>query len=285
MLIYALTEAIQRFRRAPGISALSILVIAVLVYIFGVFLLVTINLNEIIDEVRNRIEMIAYFEPELDEAAIDSLTITIRQIESVERVIFYSQEDNLLRFKAEFADHQAFLDAIEVNPLPASLHINILDEYKTSAALSELANRIRMLDGIETVQFGGEWVSRLDRMINAIEVIDLAIGVLIAFGGVFIISNTIKLTVIARKDAIEIMRLVGATNMFIRLPILIEGLVQGLTGGVLAAGFLAATHQLALRYFSQLLTLEMPVLFALVGLATLLGATGSYVSMRKFLRI
>lgn len=284
MILYALSQTFQRFRRAPGMTILTIIIIAGLLYIFGLFMLITLNLNRIISDVRERIEMVVYLEDGLQTTQTDSLMANIRALPGIDTAVYFSKEDNLLAFKNEFAEKSQFLDAIETNPLPASIQLSIHDDWKIAEKLTEISDRIRPMNGVESIQFGGEWVARLDRLVEGIEYVDLILGILIAVGAVFIISNTIKLTVFARKDAIGIMRLVGATDFFIRLPIVIEGAIEGVLGGGLSVGLLILTHHLARSRFPYLLELDHTVLITLALLAALLGAGGSFISMRKFLR-
>ncbi|OQY28347.1 MAG: hypothetical protein B6244_07515 [Candidatus Cloacimonetes bacterium 4572_55] len=284
MILYSLSEAFQRFRRSPGMVILSAFVIAILVYVFGLFLLLTANLNQIVHDVRDRIEMIGYFQESLTQTRIDSALAEIRGHEMVLNVVFQSKEKNLALFKEEFGQQTAFLDAIETNPLPASVRIQIQTGHKTSEKLARLASDIRGIDGIESVQFGGKWVRRLDRIVDTAMIIDVCIGIMIALGGIFIISNTIKLTIFARKDAIDIMKLVGATHTFIRMPIIFEGLIEGIIGGLIAVGLIFGSYYVAGQYISPLVPLNILTLTALALLAALLGGTGSYVSIRKFLQ-
>ncbi len=285
MIRYAVIEAFDRFRRAPGLALLSLLVTGVLIYLFGIFLLLTANLNQIIADVRTRIEMTAYFKTDAEQKQMDAAVAAIGKMTGVKACVFYSKNENLKQFKKEFADQRPFLDAIEVNPLPASARIQIKPAYKTAENVTELAAAVRRLKGIEKVQFGGDWIARLDRIVSNFQLVDITLGIVIALGGIFIISNTIKLSVFARRDAIEIMKLVGATNMFIRMPIIIEGLLNGLLGGLTGIGLLAGTYHLARQQVTVLAALDVRLLLILTFLAAILGATGSYVSMRKFLDI
>ncbi len=284
MVLYAFGQTLQRFRRAPWMTLFAITIIGVLLYIFGIFMLVTLNLNRIISDVRDRIEMVVYVEDGLTTAGTDSMMTAIRQIRGIDQATYLSKDDNLLHFKREFADKSQFLDAIEANPLPTSAQIQIKDDWKTADHLTAISTSLQKIKGIDSVQFGGEWVRRLDRFVEGIQYIDMVLGIIIALGAVFIISNTIKMTVFARKDAIQIMRLVGATDFFIRLPIVIEGAIEGILGGAMSAGLLILTHHLAHQKFGQVLELDHTMLIGLVILATLLGAGGSFISMRKFLK-
>jgi cell division transport system permease protein len=139
--------------------------------------------------------------------------------------------------------------------------------------------------GVEDVRYGEQWLARGEKIVRGFYLIDLAIGLIIFLSVIFVIANTVRLTVLSRQKTIEVAKLVGATNAYIRIPFLIEGALQGAVASLLAVGLLAAIHLVAKRYLPGVLFLRGEAVAGFVVFCALLGALGSYGAMRRFLRV
>ena len=189
-------------------------------------------------------------------------------------------------------EYAGILEGLKDNPLPASLEVKLRPQFGRAGNIEDLSGRLERLPGVDEVHYGRRWVAKLKIFVEVIKLVGITVGGLLLFATIFVISNTIKLTFYSRQEELEIMRLVGATDFFIKTPFLIEGLLHGLGGALLAAGGLSL---LMLFLFSHLdLPLRLAILpgsltpvqivTGFLGLGLILGALGSTVSLRRFLR-
>jgi len=281
-------EALQAFRRAPLLSALSITTIGFSLYAVGLFALVAVNLREALRTVEQRVEVVAYLLRGTPPETIAQASQDIAAFPEVARVTFVSEDEALKRARAELVEFRDAYRDLSVNPLPASLEIQLKPGYQDARNTAAVADRLRGYGFVDDVRYGREWVEKLDRLRNIAGVVGLTIGLAFAAVAVVIIGVTIRITVLQRAREIAIMRLVGATNGFIRGPFLLEGALKGLLGGLLAVGLSYGTY-LLFRGQIQLATsgivfLKNPqvVLGVIFGVA--IGLGGSLVSVGRHLR-
>lgn len=232
-----LREAFSAFRRAPLLSALSITTIAFSLFVFGLFGLVAVNLHHTIGDVAERVEIVAYLKR---GTPIETITQAIGDIESipqVESVEHVTEAQALARARRELKEFQSIFQDLESNPLPASLEVRLKPQYRNGASAAAVVEMLtHAFPFIDDVRYGQDWVAKLDRLRNIAGAVGLVIGLAFALVAVIIIGTTIRMAVLQRANEIAIMRLVGATDGFIRLPFLLEGLLKGLIGGALALG-------------------------------------------------
>ncbi|HKV74334.1 MAG TPA: permease-like cell division protein FtsX [Gemmatimonadales bacterium] len=281
-------EAMLSFRRAPLLSALSVTTIAFSLFVVGLFGLVALNLREALHGIENRVEIVAYlFRGTLPET-VTMASEDIAAFPEVQSVTFVSEDEALERAKRDLVEFKDAYQDLQVNPLPASLEIRLKDGSRQAAQVQAVAERLRGYRFVEEVRYGREWVEKLDRLRNIFGFVGLVIGLAFAVVAVVIIGVTIRITVLQRKREIAIMRLVGATNNFIRGPFILEGAIKGLLGGVLAVVMCYAAYVL-FKGQTDLATSGL-IFFqagqASVGLlfGTLIGLGGSLVSVGRHLR-
>ena len=205
-----------------------------------------------------------------------------------------SKDQALEEFTAMLDDDKVIVSGLESNPLPASLRITLPKENRNMEGVKAVLPAIGDDPLVQEIQYGKEWLGRLDRVLSLLKLGSVVLGLALSLAAVFIISNTIKITVMARKDELEIMRMVGATEGFILLPFLVEGVIQGLTGAMVSLGLLGAVHTFIVARADQpllkVLHIESfrflpPVALAavLVG-GMLLGGLGSLASVGRHSR-
>jgi len=227
-------EALLSFRRAPLLSALSITTIAFSLYVVGLFGLVVLNLRQALEKVEQRVEVVAYL---LHGVPAETITVTAQEIAAfpeVQSVNYVSEDDALERARKELVEFKDAYNDLQINPLPASLEISLKPGFRDAANVRAVADRLRGYRFIDDIRYGREWVEKLDRLRNIAGFVGFIIGLAFAVVAVVIIGVTIRITVLQRKREISIMRLVGATNNFIRGPFLLEGALKGMLGGLLA---------------------------------------------------
>ncbi|HEU4680376.1 MAG TPA: permease-like cell division protein FtsX [Gemmatimonadales bacterium] len=281
-------EALLSFRRAPLLSVLSVTTIAFSLFTVGLFGLVAVNLREALKGLEERVEIVAYTLRGTPSETIALATQDIVAFPEVQDVSYVSEEEALRRARSELVEFRDAYRDIQVNPLPASIEVRMKDGYRDAETVERVAQRLRGFGFIEDVRFGREWIQKLDHLRNITGIVGLVIGLAFAAVAVVIIGVTIRLTILQRAREISIMRLVGATNWFIRGPFLLEGALKGLLGGLLSlvlcyAGYLLFRDNSGgtlsgLVFFRP----EHMVLIMIFGI--LLGLGGSLVSVGRHLR-
>jgi cell division transport system permease protein len=283
-----LREALNVFRRAPALSILSITTIAFSLYVVGLFGLVALNLREALRGVEQRVEVVAYLLRGTPPESIAQASEDIAAFPEVQRVTFVSEDEALTRARAELVEFRDAYRDLTVNPLPASLEIQLKDGSRDAAHAQQVAERLRGIGFIDDVRYGREWVEKLDRLRNIGGLVGMSIGLAFAAVAVVIIGVTIRITVLQRAREIAIMRLVGATRGFIRGPFLLEGALKGLLGGILAV-IMCFVSYLLFRNQSELATsgivfFKTPQMLLGILFGIAIGLGGSLVSVGRQLK-
>jgi cell division transport system permease protein len=281
-------EALLSFRRAPLLSVLSVTTIAFSLFTVGLFGLVAINLREALRGLEERVEIVAFVLRSTPAETITLATQDIAAFPEVKDVVFVSEEQALARARQELVEFRDAYRDLQVNPLPASIEVRLKEGYRDATNVERVAQRLRGFSFVEDVRFGRDWVRKLDHLRNITGLVGLVIGLAFAAVAVVIIGVTIRLTLLQRAREISVMRLVGATNWFIRGPFLLEGALKGTLGGLLSlllcyAGYLLFRDSsggtfAGLVFFRP----EQMLLILLFGL--MLGLGGSLVSVGRHLR-
>ena len=281
-------EALLSFRRAPLLSALSITTIAFSLFTVGLFGLVAINLRRALQGLEERVEIVAFVLRGTPAETITLATQDIASFPEVQDVTYVTEEQALARARRELVEFRDAYRDLQVNPLPASIEVRLKPGNRDAATVERVAQRLRGFGFINDVRYGREWVQKLDHLRNITGIVGLVIGLAFAAVAVVIIGVTIRLTLMQRAREISIMRLVGATNWFIRGPFLLEGALKGLLGGLLSlvlcyAGYLLFRDQSG-GAFAGLIYFVPYQMVAIVMFGVLLGLGGSLVSVGRHLR-
>jgi cell division transport system permease protein len=281
-------EALLSFRRAPLLSALSVTTIAFSLFTVGLFGLVALNLRQALRGLEERVEIVGFILRGTPSEAIAVATQDISAFPEVKEVGYVSEEEALQRARNELVEFRDAYRDLQVNPLPASIEVRLKDGFRDAATVERVAQRLKGFGFIDDVRYGREWVQKLDHLRNITGLVGLVIGLAFAAVAVVIIGVTIRLTILQRAREISIMRLVGATNWFIRGPFLLEGALKGLLGGLLSlvlcyAGYLLFRDKSG-GTFAGLLFFTPEHMVVIVIFGVLLGLAGSLVSVGRHLR-
>ena len=276
-----LRESLVAFRRAPLLSALGVTTIAFSLFAFGLFALVAINIRDALRQVEERVEIRAFI---IDGTSVETGVTAMSDIAAfpeVARVDYVSSEDALERARAEMEE---FHDVFESDVLPASIEVRLKQGMTDPATIRLVADRIRSYAFIDDIRYGQEWVEKLHRVRTIATVTGIILGLAFAAVAVIIIGATIRMAVLSRAREISIMRLVGATDSFIRRPFLVEGFIKGVLGGALALLLTWFAASMISRYFieTSFFSREMALAGLLVG--ALMGLAGSAFSVGRHLR-
>lgn len=284
----ATREALRSFRRTPLLSLLSVSTIAFSLFTFGLFALVAVNFRGALAGLAERVEVVAFV---LRGTAPETVTLAAQDIGAFPEVLsvtFVTQEEALRRAQDELVEFREMYRDLATNPLPASLEVRLKPEYRNATQAQVVAERLRNFPFVDDVRYGQEWVERLDRLRNLAGLIGSVIGMAFAVVAMVIIGVAIRVAVLQRADEIAIMRLVGATNEFIRAPFLLEGALKGLLGGIGAVALCWAGFTLfqATAGFdlSALVFFSTGQVFLIILFGTFIGLLGSLLSVGRHLR-
>lgn len=282
-LLFLLKEGIAGFKRARLAATISIATITLSLALIGMFALLVHHLSAQFQQTYGRVQLEVFIDPVIDSAQRQLLESRIQELAAVEAVQYVSPEAALQRFQQDFGDD--LLTVLEgENPFPPSLRVILKKEYAELEQVEAAVAAIRALPRVDEVIFQEKFIRLVNQYFFIGLIVATAIGATIFFIATMLIFNTIRLTIHSRKTVIEIMRLVGATNFFIKAPFVIEGLLQGLIGSLLAGGALWLLADLLRAFFLPGLAIPWMYYLFLCGTGILLGLLGSYFSIGKYLK-
>ena len=278
----AVRDSFFAFRRAPLLSALSITTIAFSLFAVGLFGLVVLNIRQALERVEERVEIRAFVSEKTPVEQIALAANDVAKYPEVQSVDLVTQEQALERARKELGE---FKDVFEAEFLPPSLDVHLKSGFRDPATVHRVADRLKALSFVDDVRYGEEWIAQLYKLRNIAGVAAVALGLAFAAVAVIIIGATIRMAVLARSREISIMRLVGATDGYIRRPFLIEGFVKGILGGALALGLTWLAIHVVSGYlsFQTVFFDERLALFGLAG-GAMMGLMGSAFSVGRHLR-
>lgn len=280
---YLVRESLRLFRRMKVVAIVSTLIMSVSLLMLALFTLITVNLQAVAQVFRNEIELIVFLDDAHTQDDVRTLQARLLDHHGVQSVSYISKADAMQEFKTQLGADSDLLDVLEENPLPASLRVRMADWARTSEKLELTAAWLREVEGVQEVRYGDLWVQRLERYVEIFLLLDLLVGGLVAVSALFVISNTVRLTVLSRARTIEIQRLVGATDWFIRTPFIVEGAIQGAAAAAIAMAILWGVHTYATRFVGPLLFYDRTQVAGFIALCAIVSALGSWSSLRRSL--
>lgn len=283
-------ESLKSLGRNGWMTFASVSAVTVTLLLVGVFVLIMMNLNKIADDVENDVEMKVFIALETGQEDIDRLENEISVLPGVESVEFSTKEEELTDLILNFGDDFSLYE--QNNPLFDVFYVKSIDPQQTE----KVAGEISKIELIEKVEFGAGKIEKLFNVLNTGRNVGLVLILALLFTAMFLISNTIRITIVARRHEIEIMKLVGATNWFVRIPFILEGMWLGLLGSIIPIGLVAALYYNVTVYAEPRLKNEIfqllefsPFIYQVSALILLMGIFigiwGSFMSIRKFLRV
>ncbi len=281
------SEALENLWKNILVSIAAILTVAVSLTILGGFLLILINIRTLADSVANNFEVVVFLKENTTSSEITILKNKFLYIEGVEKVNFISREDALNKMKTDLKEKVNIEDILPYNPLPHSLVIKV-DKVEN---IERIIPRIKKEPAVEKVKYGMELLTKLLSLMQIIKLSGVAVGIFLAVGTMFLITNTIKLAIFARRREIKIMQLVGATDWFMRWPFLLEGMFQGIIGAAISLGILISSYLYLADYFQKVLpfipiisdiSILINLVLVILSSGTLLGILGSMMAVGKF---
>ncbi len=281
---YVVDEAIAMIMRRKAANVVSTVIMGLSLLILIVFLLVTLNVQAVIDRASDEMRVYVYLRDDTDEPTRRQIQMRLLGLAEIEEVVFVSREEALSSFRESLGEDRDMIDALESNPLPDAFRMKVKPAYIRSERLEAMSREIEKWSGVEEARYGEQWLERGEALVRGFYAADLFIGLIIFLSVIFVIANTVRLTVLSRRRTIEVAKLVGATRAYIRIPFLVEGALQGAVAAALAVGLAAVIHAIARQYLPGLLFLQGEAIAAFICFCVILGALGSFGAMRQFLR-
>ena len=282
---YMIDEMMVNLGRRKGSNAIAVIIMGLSLLILVVFLMVTLNLASLIDKTSDEMRLFVYLEDGLEQEAKQEIQLKLLRLRGIEEVSFISKDEALAEFREVLGEESDLLAELVENPLPDAFRAKPKRGYITSEFLASIAAKTEKWEGVEEVQYGKKWFERGERLAKGIYIIDLALGLIIFLSVIFVIYNTVRLTVLHRRTTIDVMKLVGATNAFIRIPFILEGALQGVAASLLAIALLTAIYTFSAKYLPGLVFMRYDALAGFVVFCAILGAGGSFSAMRRFLKL
>ncbi|MCL4558970.1 MAG: ABC transporter permease [Deltaproteobacteria bacterium] len=291
---YFITTTFKGMKTNLYLNVVTVITIAVAFLILNVFFVIYRNVSSVLEEWKGRIKVVAYLKDGLSVQQINAIEGQLRKNEDIKGIHFYSKEDALDEFKKELKGQSAILSGVSQDVLPAYFVITVKDRVISDKAVGRLADSLKGVSGISDVQYGQGVTERFSELLIIVKMLGIGIGGFMLSAVLIIVSNTIRMSIFSRKDEIEIMKLVGATNVFIELPFVLEGMAQVVCG----TGLSVVLLYLVYKFFLYRLHRTLGSLFVNVNIsflsgetiaviliaATVLGLVGALVSAGKFIR-
>lgn len=292
---YFFRQAWQNLKQNSWMNVITLGTITLSLLVFGLFLVIFFNVKVLLEEWRSRIRVTVYLTDSLSADQTARFREKIRGFEEVQEVGYRSKDEALKTLEERLQGRKGLLKGLPRNPLPASLEIKLKPDYQNSVGVQRLLEKLRGDPQVEDLQYGVEWVERFSAFLVLLQVLGLGLGGLLLTSTILVISNTIRLNIYARREEIEIMRLVGATGFFIRTPFYIEGVLQGFFGAFLSLFILFIFFHLfvtevydplkSLLGFFHLYFLTLEQMAAMIIGGVVLGFIGTQVSVGRYLRV
>jgi cell division transport system permease protein len=291
---YFIREAYTSLRTHKATTMIGIVTTAFTLTSFGVFLLLYHNVHNLLGRVQHNIQIIVYPKDNIEPDRLHTLQQTIQADPVVDSLTFISKKDALIEFKQQFPEEVYLLEGLGESPFPASLILTMAASTPTTDMISKLVNRLQRNPDIERVRYNRDWIERLTLLITYMELGALIVGGILALASITIIANTVQLAFHTRQQEIEILRLIGATSLFISVPYLIEGAILGAAGGGIALGLLRGGFELIIQktqglsifggFSSVFEFFPLPLSLLLIAGGIMLGCLGTLTTIYGSLR-
>jgi cell division transport system permease protein len=280
-----LKEGFSGFKRAKLSMFAAVFTICVSLLLLSFFAILFLNANSVVNSLREKVEMEAFLNDQLSNDQITEVKGLVEMLDGVREVHYVSKEEAAKIFLQEFGED--IFKILNFNPLPASLKIFLKEGYKTAKHAESIVQQIKSLKGVDDVIYRKQLLEMLDERAKLFLWITFGIGIFITLSSVILVANTIRLAIYAKRKIIQTMKLIGATRGFIRLPFLLEGFLQGLLGGLIAAGIVFVLFNFLEQWLtvslSQFVYVQPYYYSIIVGVGCVLGLFGSMISVRRFI--
>jgi len=282
--VYAIREALSAFKRAPLLTGLSAAMVGLALYVVGLFGLAAFNLGLALSSIEERVEVVVYLRDDVRQSEIDLALGELSEMPDVARVRYVSKRDALEQAQQDLPEFSELFGAADVNPLPQSLEVELRPGSRTREGVERVASGAGKYPFVEDVRYGREWVDKLFTLRRIGAVSALVLGAAFFAIAALIIGTALRIAIFARREEIYVMRLVGATNGFIRRPFLLEGAMAGMLGGVVAWLATWATYRGVYAFLFAVAWIPGAWVAIGLGAGVAFGVLASALAIRRYLR-
>ena len=261
--------------------------------VLGIFFLLFVNLDILFSSWDKHIQVIVYLDDKISNSNKKKIELLFNSNDKIDSTIFVSRDQAWESFRDKFSSKSNFVTSLNFNPLPDSYTLRFASGPDRLINIRNFSEKIKNENGVESVEYGEKWISRFEQFMIFLRGFILVFGVVLFSGMILIISNTIKLSIYSRKDEIDLMTLLGATNQYIKVPLLLEGILQGVSGSLLALVSVKLIHLYIVFWFQgslesvfrglELQYLTKPIIFSVISTGIIVGVLGSSISANQFL--
>ncbi len=291
-MIFFIRRALQDMNNNKFLHIVTIIIITLSILIVSAFSLFFINANDLMESWKKGIRIMAYIQKNTPEVRILDLKLKIAQTGNVKDVRFISKEEALELLKNQMGQQRSLLNDLNGNPLPDAIEVKLKASIENWEEVEAIAARIESYPLVEDVEYGQKLIGRFTNIFQLFRFIGIAMGVVFFMASVFIVANTIRLLFYSRHDEFEIMRLVGATDGFIKAPFYIEGIIQGAIGGIIGITVLFISFWIISSnidqgfssYFFSIRFLPFKLSFGIIICSMFAGWLGCFLSLKQFLK-
>ncbi len=274
------------------LNLVTIITISLSILIASAFILFFVNTSEIINSWKKGLRIMAYLQPGIDNNGLKGLKQKILALDDVEGLNFIPKQEALNRLKEQMKHQSSLFRNLTQNPLPDSIEIRMTAATESWQKIDTLAAQLEALPQIDEVEYGQRWVGRFAQIISLFRLAGYAMGALFFMATIFIVANTIRLVIYSRREEVEIMRLVGATDNFIKIPFYFEGIIQGALGAMIGLAmlyiaFMFVSSNVDKGFFPGLFRfhfLSPTILLAILVVSMLVGWLGCFISLKQYLK-
>lgn len=287
---YILPEPFISLRRNVGMTIAAVMTVVLTLYLCGVFALMVSNINRNAELLEEAVEIKVFIEDGIDQEQMDALSAAVKAMDGVASVTYVSRTTGLEQMSAKFGSAEEILAAIDTNPLPNSYTV----KAESPDQVVEIAEACSQLENVQAVRYGQGSIEKMFVFMNWIRSLGMGLMVLLGFSAVILISMNIRLSVEARKEEIQVMKYVGASNSFIIWPFILEGMLLGVIGGSLACILVLFSYRTVLNLLLSSLTfltftsmgqIALPTIAGMLFFGLLLGAIGSAIAVHKHINV
>lgn len=287
---YIIPEPFKSLRRNLGMSIAAVMTMVITLFLCGVFGILVLNIDANANMLEDSVAIKIFIEDDIDQNAMDALSAQVKSTPGVESVVYVSRAQGLADMSSNYGSSEDILAAIETNPLPNSYTVKATDPDLVAG----LAAQFETFENVATVRYGQDSVEMMFLFMNWVRALGVALMILLGFSAVILISMNIRLSVEARKEEIQVMKYVGASNAFITWPFILEGMLLGLLGAIIASGITFSSYgaiaevlatSLSFMDVVELNLILVPGIIAMLFIGLFLGAVGSAVAVRKHINV
>ncbi len=279
---FTIREGLKGFTRARLSTLITITSIVISLFLIALFLILSINVDSWVGQIRSKLELEVYIDRVISEEEANKINQKILKIRGIEKVEYISKEGAAKRFEEEFGKN--IYETLQSNPLPASIIITLKPGFRNTEKAALVSKEINKINGVDEIIYHKELISIIDEYLNVIYLVGAITIILLVTITFILLYNTIRLTIYARRDIIEIMKLVGAKKALIKRPFVIEGFLQGIVGASIASCAVWLAVRAVMKYFYPFLLMKLDVYVIIMIMGMLIGYFSSRISVQKHLK-